>query len=74
MSVRIPLFSCSEEAKEKALMHHIKRLAIAFGLLNMSPETTLRVMKNLRICGDCHNFMKILSSIEDRNTRKCLLS
>ncbi|KAH0879450.1 hypothetical protein HID58_066844 [Brassica napus] len=28
--------------KEKALMHHIKRLAIAFGLINMIPETTLR--------------------------------
>ncbi|WZZ60251.1 hypothetical protein YC2023_060358 [Brassica napus] len=71
---RYVLHDIDEEAKEKALMHHIKRLAIAFGLINMIPETTLRVMKNLRICGDCHNFMKILSSIEDRNTRKCLLS
>ncbi|KAG2270518.1 hypothetical protein Bca52824_065073 [Brassica carinata] len=70
---RYVLHDIDEEAKEKALMHHIKRLAIAFGLINMIPETTLRVMKNLRICGDCHNFMKILSSIEDRNTRKYLI-
>ncbi|KAH0854920.1 hypothetical protein HID58_031373 [Brassica napus] len=30
------------------------------------PGTTIRVMKNLRICGDCHNFIKVLSSIEGR--------
>ncbi|XP_010500283.1 PREDICTED: pentatricopeptide repeat-containing protein DWY1, chloroplastic-like isoform X2 [Camelina sativa] len=60
------LHDIDEESKEKALMHHSERLAIAFGLINTSPGTTIRVMKNLRICGDCHNFIKILSSIEDR--------
>ncbi|KAG7599697.1 DYW domain [Arabidopsis suecica] len=60
------LHDIDEEAKEKALMHHSERLAIAFGLINTPPGTTIRVMKNLRICGDCHNFIKILSSIEDR--------
>ncbi|CAF2098085.1 unnamed protein product [Brassica rapa] len=71
---RYVLHDIDEEAKEKALMNHSKRLAIAFGLINTSPPgTTFRVMKNFRICGGCHNFMKILSSIEDRNTRECLL-
>ncbi|KAL0715736.1 hypothetical protein Bca4012_065058 [Brassica carinata] len=60
------LHDIDEEAKEKALMHHSERLAIAFGLINTPPGTTIRVMKNLRICGDCHNFIKVLSSIEDR--------
>ncbi|KAL0853855.1 hypothetical protein Bca101_059007 [Brassica carinata] len=60
------LHDIDEEAKEKALMHHSERLAIAFGLINTPPGTTIRVMKNLRICGDCHNFIKILSSIEDK--------
>ncbi|ESQ30851.1 hypothetical protein EUTSA_v10011729mg [Eutrema salsugineum] len=60
------LHDIDEEAKEKALMHHSERLAIAFGLINTPPGTTIRVMKNLRICGDCHNFIKRLSSIEDR--------
>lgn len=60
------LHDIDEEAKEKALMHHSERLAIAFGLINTPPGTTIRVMKNLRMCGDCHNFIKILSSIEDR--------
>ncbi|KFK36140.1 hypothetical protein AALP_AA4G082500 [Arabis alpina] len=60
------LHDIDEEAKERALMHHSERLAIAFGLINTPPGTTITVMKNLRICGDCHNFIKILSSIEDR--------
>ncbi|VVA92681.1 unnamed protein product [Arabis nemorensis] len=60
------LHDIDEEAKERALMHHSERLAIAFGLINTPPGTTITVMKNLRICGDCHNFVKILSSIEDR--------
>ncbi|KAH0862384.1 hypothetical protein HID58_079595 [Brassica napus] len=60
------LHDIDEEAKERALMHHSERLAIAFGLINTPPGTTIRVMKNLRICGDCHNFIKVLSSIEGR--------
>ncbi|KAK9165639.1 hypothetical protein Scep_000830 [Stephania cephalantha] len=51
-----------EEAKEKALMHHSERLAIAYGLISTTP----RIMKNLRICGDCHNAIKFISKIEER--------
>ncbi|KAK9129983.1 hypothetical protein Sjap_010470 [Stephania japonica] len=55
-----------QEAKEKALMHHSERLAIAYGLISTPPGTTLRIMKNLRICGDCHNAIKFISKIEER--------
>ncbi|XP_059076662.1 pentatricopeptide repeat-containing protein At1g56690, mitochondrial [Cryptomeria japonica] len=37
-----------EEEKELLLSHHSEKLAIAFGLLNTSPATTIRVVKNLR--------------------------
>ncbi|KAK1553995.1 hypothetical protein Q3G72_006366 [Acer saccharum] len=60
------LHDLDQEAKEKALMYHSERLAIAYGLISTRPGTTLRIIKNLRICGDCHNFVKILSSIEKR--------
>ncbi|KAK6938764.1 DYW domain [Dillenia turbinata] len=63
---RYVLHDLDEEAKEKALLYHSERLAIAFGLISTAPGTTLRIFKNLRICGDCHNFVKVLSSIEDR--------
>ncbi|KAH9293625.1 hypothetical protein KI387_041172, partial [Taxus chinensis] len=43
-----------EEEKELFLCHHSEKLAIAFGLLNTPPGTTIRVVKNLRVCVDCH--------------------
>lgn len=57
----------SDKAKEEALCGHCEKLAIAFGLLNTPPGTTLRVSKNLRVCADCHNATKIISKIEKRD-------
>eukprot|EP00252_Welwitschia_mirabilis_P014881 TRINITY_DN32945_c0_g1_i1.p1 TRINITY_DN32945_c0_g1~~TRINITY_DN32945_c0_g1_i1.p1 ORF type:complete len:483 (+),score=70.75 TRINITY_DN32945_c0_g1_i1:159-1607(+) len=63
---RYVLHDVDEHQKEMALMHHSERLAIAFGLLNTPPGQTLRIIKNLRICGDCHNAIKIIAKIVDR--------
>lgn len=60
------LHDIEEEAKKEALMYHSERLAIAFGLISTPPGTTLRIMKNLRICGDCHNAVKIMSAVVER--------
>nr|CAD1841391.1 unnamed protein product [Ananas comosus var. bracteatus] len=60
------LHDIDEEAKEKALMYHSERLAIAYGLISTPPGTTLRIMKNLRICGDCHNAVKFISKAVER--------
>lgn len=46
---------------------HSERLAIAFGLLNTRPGTEIVVIKNLRACGDCHLFIKLVSKIVDRH-------
>ncbi|KAK4348348.1 hypothetical protein RND71_031103 [Anisodus tanguticus] len=45
---------------------HSERLAIAFALLNTEIGTDILVIKNLRICGDCHSFVKRVSQIVDR--------
>lgn len=55
-----------EEGKELVLRYHSEKLAMAFGLLNTPPGTTIRVVKNLRICGDCHNTAKLISLIFGR--------
>lgn len=55
-----------EGVKEQLLSYHSERLAIAFGLLNTSPGTRLVVIKNLRICGDCHDAIKCISKLVDR--------
>lgn len=63
---RYVLHDIDQEAKEQALMYHSERLAIAYGLISTPPRTTLRIIKNLRICGDCHNAIKIMSKIVGR--------
>ncbi|XP_010526944.1 PREDICTED: pentatricopeptide repeat-containing protein At2g15690-like [Tarenaya hassleriana] len=55
-----------EEAKEQALLHHSERLAVAYGLISTPPRQPLTINKNLRFCGDCHNFFKIMSRIVGR--------
>ncbi|RHN53152.1 putative DYW domain-containing protein [Medicago truncatula] len=63
---RYVLHDIDEEEKEKALQYHSECLAIAYGLISTPPRTTLRIIKNLRICGDCHNAIKIMSKIVGR--------
>ncbi|KAL5983028.1 hypothetical protein ACLOJK_017108 [Asimina triloba] len=60
------LHDVEDEMKEVSLAYHSERLAIAFGLLNTHAETPIRITKNLRICGDCHNAIKFISKIVNR--------
>ncbi|XP_021899023.1 pentatricopeptide repeat-containing protein At3g62890-like [Carica papaya] len=55
-----------EEEKESSLIRHSEKLAIAFGLINISPPTPIRIMKNLRICNDCHTAAKFISKAFSR--------
>ncbi|KAL5973632.1 hypothetical protein ACLOJK_030286 [Asimina triloba] len=41
-----------EEEKKQILYGHSEKLAIIFGHANLPPNMPIRVMKNLRICGD----------------------
>ncbi|KAA0041058.1 pentatricopeptide repeat-containing protein [Cucumis melo var. makuwa] len=60
------LHDVEEEHKEKLLLWHSEKLAIAFGLMKTAPGTPIRVFKNLRVCGDCHRAIKFISAIEKR--------
>eukprot|EP01018_Ginkgo_biloba_P013188 Gb_32449 [translate_table: standard] len=60
---RFVLHDVEEEQKEQIIFHHSEKLAIAFGLINTSPNTTIRVIKNLRVCSDCHSAAKFISKI-----------
>ncbi|RRT66385.1 hypothetical protein B296_00026567 [Ensete ventricosum] len=55
-----------EQDKEHILCGHSEKLAVALGLISTPIGTTLRVIKNLRICGDCHAAIKFISSFEGR--------
>ncbi|CAK9180537.1 unnamed protein product [Ilex paraguariensis] len=60
------LHNVGEEEKENLLCGHSERLAIAFGMLNTPPGTTIRIAKNLRVCNDCHAATKFISKIMER--------
>ncbi|VFR01387.1 unnamed protein product [Cuscuta campestris] len=55
-----------EQEKEQILCGHSEKLAVVLGILNTGKGYPLRVIKNLRICGDCHSFMKFASRFEGR--------
>ncbi|XP_018498716.2 pentatricopeptide repeat-containing protein At3g62890-like [Pyrus x bretschneideri] len=60
-------FDIDDEEKETALSRHSEKLAIAFGLIAISPPSPIRIMKNLRICNDCHMAAKLISKAFDRD-------
>ncbi|XP_057958576.1 pentatricopeptide repeat-containing protein At4g21065-like [Malania oleifera] len=60
------LLDIDDEDKEDALNSHSEKLAIAFGLLNTPPGTSIRIVKNLRVCVDCHSATKFISKIYHR--------
>lgn len=60
------LHNVDEDEKEALLCGHSEKLAIAFGILNTSPGSVIRVAKNLRVCNDCHGACKFISRMEGR--------
>ncbi|XP_057869583.2 pentatricopeptide repeat-containing protein At3g24000, mitochondrial isoform X2 [Cryptomeria japonica] len=60
------LHEVDEEKKLHNLCYHSEKLAIAFGIVSTPKGAPLRVIKNLRICGDCHSAIKFISKIEGR--------
>uniref|UniRef100_A0A9I9DEK7 DYW domain-containing protein n=2 Tax=Cucumis melo TaxID=3656 RepID=A0A9I9DEK7_CUCME len=60
------LLDVEVEEKERALYYHSEKLAIAFGLISTPPSATIRVIKNLRVCGDCHSAIKCISKLTQR--------
>ena len=54
------------ENVETHLCGHSEKLALLYGLISTTKNTTLTVAKNLRVCKDCHNVCKIISKLEKR--------
>ncbi|KAL5981004.1 hypothetical protein ACLOJK_028924 [Asimina triloba] len=55
------LHDIGEEDKQNALLYHSEKLAVAYGLIRSGGKAQIQVIKNLRICGDCHVFIKLVS-------------
>ncbi|OWM81380.1 pentatricopeptide repeat-containing protein At5g66520-like isoform X2 [Punica granatum] len=62
----VVLLDMEESEKEKFLSRHSEKVALVFGLIYTKPGTTIRIMKNLRVCEDCHEAFKIASQVTRR--------
>ncbi|KAL5078018.1 hypothetical protein RYX36_017002 [Vicia faba] len=60
------LHDVDEEVKIDMVSKHSEKIALAYGLLVCSADMPLVIMKNLRICRDCHNTAKFVSMVEKR--------
>ena len=65
-STNLILHDVDEEEKEHMLKYHSEKLAVAFGILSIPAGRPIRVIKNLRVCEDCHNAIKYISKIVGR--------
>ncbi|KAM5588239.1 pentatricopeptide repeat-containing protein [Rosa sericea] len=55
-----------EEEREYALRYHSEKLAIAYGLMKTKDGEAIRIVKNLRMCEDCHSAIKFISVVTKR--------
>ncbi|KAL8265678.1 hypothetical protein R6Q59_003022, partial [Mikania micrantha] len=58
-----------EEDKIWELTYHSEKLAFVFASMHAefkSSRRVIRIVKNIRICVDCHNFMKFASVLSGR--------
>nr|XP_034588523.1 putative pentatricopeptide repeat-containing protein At3g15130 [Setaria viridis] len=62
---RFALHDVDEESRADSLRVHSERLAVGLWLLRNGGQgrKVIRVYKNLRVCGDCHDFFKGLSAV-----------
>lgn len=60
------LFYMDEQEREVKLQYHSEKLALAFALLNSPHGSTIRIKKNIRVCGDCHSAFKFVSKVVGR--------
>ena len=59
------LHDVDDEEKVDLLFEHSEKLALAYGILISAPGAPIRITKNLRVCGDCHNAITYISMIID---------
>lgn len=65
-TMEVVLFDIEDEEKEHFVGCHSEKLAIAFGLISTQANEVIRIVKNLRVCGDCHMAIKLMSKVTGR--------
>uniref|UniRef100_A0A0A9D618 DYW domain-containing protein n=1 Tax=Arundo donax TaxID=35708 RepID=A0A0A9D618_ARUDO len=60
------LMGANDAVHDEALCGHSSKLAVAFGVLNLSKGRPIRVTKNSRVCSHCHEAAKFISKMCNR--------
>ncbi|KAA8525823.1 hypothetical protein F0562_007678 [Nyssa sinensis] len=53
------LLDVDEEEKRQRLSRHSQKLAIAFALIHTSQGSPIRIVRNIRMCNDCHIYYEV---------------
>ncbi|XP_065848749.1 pentatricopeptide repeat-containing protein At3g14330 isoform X1 [Euphorbia lathyris] len=62
----VVLHDVNDEMKAMWVCGHSERLATMFSLINTSSGMPIRITKNLRVCRDCHSWIKVVSRVTGR--------
>ncbi|KAF6144581.1 hypothetical protein GIB67_006073 [Kingdonia uniflora] len=60
------LANLEEEEKKEVVLWHSEKLALCYGLLKLKNKSCIQIVKNLRVCEDCHTFIKLVSKVFER--------
>lgn len=55
-----------DEEEQRAIKYHSEKLAIAFGIINTPDWLPLQITQSHRVCGDCHNAIKLITLVTGR--------
>ncbi|XP_057436011.1 pentatricopeptide repeat-containing protein At5g50390, chloroplastic-like [Lotus japonicus] len=55
-----------DEEEQRILKYHSEMLAIAYGLINTPDWTPLQITQGHRVCGNCHNAIKLIAMVTGR--------
>lgn len=60
------LVDLEEEEKKEVVLWHSEKLALCYGLMRDGTGSCIHINKNLRVCEDCHTFIKLASKVYER--------
>ncbi|XP_058766633.1 pentatricopeptide repeat-containing protein At5g50390, chloroplastic-like [Vicia villosa] len=55
-----------DEEEQRVIKYHSEKLAIAFGIINTPGWLPLQITQSHRVCGDCHNAIKLITKVTRR--------
>ncbi|PQP94294.1 pentatricopeptide repeat-containing protein [Prunus yedoensis var. nudiflora] len=66
LDTSVVLHDVNEETKAMWVCGHSERVAVTFALVHTAAGMPIRITKNIRICADCHSWVKLVSVITGR--------